>query len=172
MMTGRIIKGIAGFYYVYVEDCGVYECKAKGVFRNRKVKELRITLELCSEYPGYRQDWPSDISFYLNGKAVGTFTSPGDFGEPRGAYTPAWWRMGTQYGLLKTLSVSEEGCRIDGIRQPGVFLRDLLDFSGNSLLFMIECSRDARNCGGVTLFGRGFGNYDTDIEVEVIYDED
>lgn len=142
------------------------------LFRNRKVKELRITLELCSEYPGYRQDWPSDISFYLNEKAVGTFTSPGDFGEPRGAYTPAWWRMGTQYGLLKTLSVSEEGCRIDGIRQPGVFLRDLLDFSGNSLLFTIECSRDARNCGGVTLFGRGFGNYDTDIEVEVIYDED
>lgn len=39
-MTGRIIKGIAGFYYVYVEGCGVYECKAKGVFRNRKMKPL------------------------------------------------------------------------------------------------------------------------------------
>ena len=33
------------------------------LFRNRKVKELRITLELCSEYPGYRQDWPSDLYF-------------------------------------------------------------------------------------------------------------
>ena len=39
-MTGRIIKGIAGFYYVYVEGRGTYECKAKGVFRNRKVKPL------------------------------------------------------------------------------------------------------------------------------------
>ena len=39
-MTGRIIKGIAGFYYVYVEGHGIYECKAKGVFRNRKVKPL------------------------------------------------------------------------------------------------------------------------------------
>lgn len=34
------MKGIAGFYYVYVEGCGIYECKAKGVFRNQKIKPL------------------------------------------------------------------------------------------------------------------------------------
>ncbi|MCM1039279.1 MAG: ribosome small subunit-dependent GTPase A [Roseburia sp.] len=39
-MTGKIIKGIAGFYYVYVEGRGVYECRAKGVFRNVHVKPL------------------------------------------------------------------------------------------------------------------------------------
>lgn len=39
-MTGKIIKGIAGFYYVYVVDFGVYECKAKGVFRKDKIKPL------------------------------------------------------------------------------------------------------------------------------------
>lgn len=39
-MQGKIIKGIAGFYYVHVESCGIYECKAKGIFRNRKVKPL------------------------------------------------------------------------------------------------------------------------------------
>ena len=33
-MQGKIVKGIAGFYYVHVTDCGVYECKAKGIFRN------------------------------------------------------------------------------------------------------------------------------------------
>lgn len=38
-MTGKIIKGIAGFYYVYA-DGGLYECKAKGIFRNRKMKPL------------------------------------------------------------------------------------------------------------------------------------
>ena len=36
-MQGKIIKGIAGFYYVQTET-GVYECKAKGSFRNRKLK--------------------------------------------------------------------------------------------------------------------------------------
>lgn len=39
-MQGKIIKGIAGFYYVYVESAGVYECKAKGVFRNKNMKPL------------------------------------------------------------------------------------------------------------------------------------
>ena len=39
-MQGKIIKGIAGFYYVHVADCGVYECMAKGIFRNKSVKPL------------------------------------------------------------------------------------------------------------------------------------
>ena len=39
-MQGKIIKGIAGFYYVYVDEAGVYECKAKGIFRKNKVKPL------------------------------------------------------------------------------------------------------------------------------------
>lgn len=39
-MQGKIIKGIAGFYYVYVEGRGTYECKAKGIFRKDHVKPL------------------------------------------------------------------------------------------------------------------------------------
>jgi ribosome biogenesis GTPase len=39
-MTGKIIKGISGFYYVHVAGTGVYECKATGIFRNKKVKPL------------------------------------------------------------------------------------------------------------------------------------
>ncbi len=39
-MQGKIVKGISGFYYVHVVGTGSYECKAKGVFRNRKVKPL------------------------------------------------------------------------------------------------------------------------------------
>ncbi|MBQ7954268.1 MAG: ribosome small subunit-dependent GTPase A [Lachnospiraceae bacterium] len=39
-MQGKIIKGIAGFYYVHVEDLGIYECKAKGIFRKDNTKPL------------------------------------------------------------------------------------------------------------------------------------
>lgn len=39
-MTGKIIKGIAGFYYVHDGISKVYECKAKGIFRSRKIKPL------------------------------------------------------------------------------------------------------------------------------------
>ena len=39
-MTGKIIKGIAGFYYINDGRNHVYQCKAKGVFRNKKIKPL------------------------------------------------------------------------------------------------------------------------------------
>lgn len=39
-MQGKIVKGISGFYYVHVVETGIYECKAKGAFRNQKVKPL------------------------------------------------------------------------------------------------------------------------------------
>ena len=39
-MQGKIVKGIAGFYYVHVPEKGIYECKAKGVFRKENQKPL------------------------------------------------------------------------------------------------------------------------------------
>ena len=39
-MRGKIIKGIAGFYYIHTGEQCLYECKAKGVFRNKKIKPL------------------------------------------------------------------------------------------------------------------------------------
>ena len=50
-MQGKIIKGIAGFYYVDTED-GIFECRAKGIFRNQKVKPLvgdLVELEVLSQ---------------------------------------------------------------------------------------------------------------------------
>ena len=52
MKKGKIIKGIAGFYYVYTEDEKTYECKAKGIFRNQNVKPLvgdNVELEVLDE---------------------------------------------------------------------------------------------------------------------------
>ena len=39
-MQGKIVKGIAGFYYVYGEDGTLYECKARGIFRSRGITPL------------------------------------------------------------------------------------------------------------------------------------
>ncbi len=39
-MQGKIVKGISGFYYVHIAESGIYECKAKGVFRNQNIKPL------------------------------------------------------------------------------------------------------------------------------------
>lgn len=51
-MQGKIVKGIAGFYYVHVAESGVYECKAKGVFRKEKIKPLvgdNVEIEILDE---------------------------------------------------------------------------------------------------------------------------
>lgn len=51
-MQGKIIKGIAGFYYVHIENKGIYECKAKGIFRKDKLKPLvgdDVEVEILNE---------------------------------------------------------------------------------------------------------------------------
>ncbi len=51
-MQGKILKGIAGFYYVHVVESGVYECKAKGIFRKDKIKPLvgdNVEIEVLDE---------------------------------------------------------------------------------------------------------------------------
>ena len=50
-MRGKIIKGIAGFYYVYTEH-GLVECKAKGIFRKDGIKPLvgdNVEVEITNE---------------------------------------------------------------------------------------------------------------------------
>ena len=51
-MQGKIIKGIAGFYYIYAENDEIYECKAKGIFRKDKQKPLvgdNVEIEVLDE---------------------------------------------------------------------------------------------------------------------------
>lgn len=51
-MQGKIVKGIAGFYYVDAAGSGVYECKAKGIFRKEKKKPLvgdNVEIEVLDE---------------------------------------------------------------------------------------------------------------------------
>ena len=50
-MQGKIIKGIAGFYYVYTTE-GIVECKAKGIFRKEQIKPLvgdLVSIELTDK---------------------------------------------------------------------------------------------------------------------------
>ena len=51
-MQGKIVKGISGFYYVHVVESGIYECKAKGIFRQQKTKPLvgdDVEIDIISE---------------------------------------------------------------------------------------------------------------------------
>ena len=131
---------------------------------NVVLEELEISMELSSEVPGTNPDWPSDLTLWINGIDVGTWTSPGDFGDVRGKFTPAWWKLeGSQYGLLKNWKVTDSGTFIDGTRVSDVTLA-MLDVRGHSSVkIRIGMKEHAVNVGGINIFGAGFGNYDQDI---------
>ncbi|WP_438444144.1 ArsR/SmtB family transcription factor [Gorillibacterium sp. sgz5001074] len=133
---------------------------------NQSAASLALSLEIGSEAPGYNENWPSDITFSINGIDVATWTCPGDFGSRRGVYTPSWW-VDTQYGLHKTLSITDHGTFIDGNQFSGIRISQLNIRAGQELRLRISCPETALHCGGVSLFGKGFGNYPQDIRVTI-----
>lgn len=136
---------------------------------NQEPVSLEISMELGSEAPGVNNNWPSDISFILNGVNVGQWTSPGDFGGMRGNYTPEWWSLSVgQFGLLKILRIDDTGSYIDGERVSDITLSQL-DLRQKQWSFRVAVLENAVHPGGVTIFGAGFGNYDQDIIFRLYY---
>ncbi|MEN1986727.1 ArsR/SmtB family transcription factor [Paenibacillus hubeiensis] len=134
---------------------------------------IEISMEIASEAPGLRDDWPSDITFAFNGVRLGTWTSPADFGRAaRGKYTPPWWhRNVNQYGLLKTIRIDHAGTYMDGEWMSNITIRDVkLEELFWTLRFSVE--EHAANVGGLTLYGAGFGNHNQDIVIRTIQKKD
>jgi predicted transcriptional regulator len=125
-------------------------------------------MEISSEVPSTNANWPSDISLWVNDILIGTWTSPGDFGDRRGVYMPRWWKLeGSQYGKRTVWSVSDRGCFVDGARLSNVTHRQLDLASHHSIRLRIGIEEDACQPGGVNIFGRGFGNYDQNIVIRL-----
>ena len=137
---------------------------------NQRITQLSISAELSSEAPGIDNNWPSDISFYINDTKIGTWTSPGDFGDVHGMFTPQWWPQNwNQYGLLKLLVINDYGTYIDGLKISDVSTLSLhLDYNSDIRL-RLAVENDSEHVGGITLYGKSFGNYDQDIRVAINY---
>ena len=137
---------------------------------SQKIDQITISAELGSEAPGCNDVWPSDIHFYLNGKFIGMWTSPGDFGDVKGLFTPDWWYPNwNQYGLLKLLVINHNGSFIDGLKISDTCIDDFnLDYH-STMKFRMAVPRDAEHVGGLTIFGKTFGNYSQDIDVRINY---
>ena len=132
--------------------------------------EIQISFELGSEAPGYCENWPSDIYFYFNDIKLGYWISPGDFGEKRGIFNPFWWPNWNQHGVFKLLSINQGGSFIDGHRISKVAIDDLALTYKSELSLKLAVPDEANNIGGLTIFGKGFGNYNQGIRVRVIYE--
>ncbi len=140
---------------------------------NGEPEALEISLELCSEAtittPETAKNWPSEITLWVNDHEIGTWTSPGDFGgDVRGKLTPEWWKSSaSQYGLLKHWKVTGDGTFIDGMKISDVTLVELELRAHTSVKVQIGIKEDAKNIGGVNIFGKGFGNYAQDIVMKM-----
>lgn len=135
-----------------------------------KITELDLAMEVCSEAPGYNNDYPSDITVWLNGTEVGTWSSPGDFGGTRGRLNPDWWHDNlNQSGLLKVWQVNGVGTSIDGVKVSPVNVETIGIRPWDTTKVRIGVKPGARNQGGFTLFGKGFGNYEQDLVLRLHY---
>lgn len=137
-------------------------------FHKACLSELEVSFEICSEAPGYSNDWPSDITVWLNGKQTAVLHSEGDFGGRCGRYNPDWWsETQTQYGKLKTLRVNSLGTFVDAVKCSDVVLKDL--HLGEEYFFSLKIGveKDAENFGGMNLFGEKFGDYSQGILIKV-----
>ncbi|AFH63796.1 ArsR/SmtB family transcription factor [Paenibacillus caseinilyticus] len=132
-------------------------------------EELEISMELASEAPLSNEHWPSDISFAFNGVDIGKWTSPGDFGGTRGKHTPEWWDINmNQYGLLVHIRINEDGTFIEGTKVSDYTIRDI-HIRKLQWDFTLSVKEDAKNLGGLTIYGTGFGNYYQDIVFKLTY---
>ena len=132
---------------------------------------IEIVLEMCSEAPDYNNDYPSDITLFVNEVEIGTWTCPGDFGGKKGEITPSWWpERYTQFGVLKHWSIDKKGAFIDGVRLSDKKIADICMGNNGPIIVRFEVKKDAKNVGGINLFGRKFGNYGQDVLLKIEYE--
>lgn len=134
----------------------------------RTPKALSVSMEICSEFPGFKNAWPSDITVWISDLEIGTWRSPGDMGGRRGQLTPSWWSLdNTQFGYLKEWRVTSEGSFLDGTRIGDVAV-DQLDLKARSkITTRIGIAPHAEYRGGINIFGRKFGNVNQDIMLRI-----
>lgn len=137
---------------------------------NNIPKRMRLTLEICSEAPNYRENWKSDIMLWINGVVCGEWCSPGDFGARRGRLNPPDWPDGaTQYGNLVSWEITTEGVFINNERLLDTKISELRIMDQEYIEVRIGNREDARYVGGFNVFGKGFGDYEQDIILSVEY---
>lgn len=84
-------------------------------FSKGKVSQIEFTFEICSEAPGYNNNWPSNITLEINHNPVVTFLTKGDYGGRKGSCNPDWWSdSNSQFGEFKRFTITDQGSFPDG----------------------------------------------------------
>lgn len=135
-----------------------------------RVTGFSLSFEACSEINNYNEDWPSDITVWVDGLDCGTWRCPSDFGARRGRLNPEWWSGGcTQYGKLVHLEVSDSGSTLQSSTLSSPRISDFHFTTDQPVVIRIGNKPDAEFQGGFNIFGRKMGDYEQDIIFSVSY---
>ena len=136
-----------------------------------ELHEISFSMEICSEAPGFHENWPSDITISINDVEIGTYCSPGDYGARRGRLTPSTWPNGrTQYGILKSFSLRNDGGYIDGELVNRTVNLDMINIHEKAYISLkIEIKDNAKHIGGINIFGEKYGDYAQGIVINLVY---
>ncbi len=130
------------------------------ILQGKQLKSVTFSMEICSKAPRYRNDWESEITFWINKVEVASFLSLGDFGNRRGRLNPDWWpEHATQYGIVKNLRITHDGVYLDETQVSDHTLETLRVQEGGYIQMYIGVKPDARKQGGISLFGEKFGDF-------------
>lgn len=141
-------------------------------FKDKSVQSLTFSLEICSECPNYNNTWKSDITFWVNKHEICTYRSMGDYGDRKGLLNPDWYpSQSSQYGMLVKIRIDNEGTWIDNEIVSSVNIDELELTSANFFSLRLGVKPNSHYVGGVNLFGKGFGDHNQDIIVQVDYKE-
>ena len=96
--------------------------------------------------------------------------TPGDFGGRRGRLNPEWWSdFSTQYGVIKTLLITQDCVFLDETPVSTQNLTKLGVQKGDYITFRIGIKPDAKHQGGLNLFGEQFGDFAQGLIYSVDY---
>ncbi|MDF2586497.1 MAG: transcriptional regulator, TrmB [Anaerocolumna sp.] len=138
------------------------------ILKSTPANKIQFTFEICSEALGYNHNWRSDVSIWMNGTEIGLIECPGDYGGRKGKLNPYWWNdSSTQYGDLRKIWITDNGCFIDEMKVSNHTITSLGLNKGNFMTFKIGVKADAEYMGGLNLFGEKFGDYPQNIVMEI-----
>lgn len=137
---------------------------------DKDILSLEISMELCSEDHEYNMNYPSDITLWVNTLEAGTWTCPSDFGDRRGKLNPEWWPdKNTQYGKLMTWKITNQGCFLEETNACAHLLHDFNIEQQDYISVRVGIKDNAKNKGGLNLFGENFGDYAQNIVMKIVF---
>jgi predicted transcriptional regulator len=115
----------------------------------------------------YNEDYPSEVTLWVDDREAGTVRLPGDMGARYGRHTPAWvpdWH--TKYGFLTTWTVDDTGSQVNEEPASPLTLDDLRLDPGRPITVRFGF-RQGDVHGGMNLFGGNFGDHGQAIRMKL-----